>query len=411
MNLKQLGILLVLVAVLGAAGMIVFKKQNAARSAGNTAIGQKVMGDLPVNDISHVSIRHGTNELNLVKKDDLWRVSERQDYPANFGQISEFLLKVRDLKAVQTEQVGPSQLPRLQLAPGQGTNAPTVVEFRGAGDKAIGTLLLGKMHMNSGRSASPMMGESEGGWPDGRYVMVGANSGSVAVISNPFENIEPKPQEWLNKDLVRVEKSKSIEVDFPVATNSWKLTRETETGEWKLADARAGEQVDSSKISSVTSPFSSPSFSDVSPGDKIEGSGTNRPTVVKIETFDGFSYTVKIGAKTNDNYLVHFAVTAQLPKERVAGKDEKPEDKVKLDKEFKDRQQKLEEKLKQEQFCGNWTYLLASWSVDPVIKERSQLLVEKKDEPKAGEDGTNSVKSAEEPKVEDPALPAIHTEP
>ncbi|MBC8096950.1 MAG: DUF4340 domain-containing protein, partial [Akkermansiaceae bacterium] len=243
MNRKQLGILLVLVAVLGAAGLILFKKQNAERSAGNSGIGQKLLGDLPVNDISRVTIQRGLAVVNLVKKDDVWRVSERQDYPANFSQLSEFLLKVRDLKAVQTEQVGPTQLPRLQLVPGQGTNSPVVVEFKGAGDKTISTLLLGKMHMNSGRSPSPM-GDS-GGFPDGRYVLVGTNSGSVAVISTPFDNIEPKPEDWLSKDLVRVEKAKSVEVNFPVATNSWRLTRETDSGEWKLADAQAEEQLDS----------------------------------------------------------------------------------------------------------------------------------------------------------------------
>ena len=43
------------------------------------------------------------------------------------------------------------------------------------------------------------------------------------------------------------------------------------------------------------------------------------------------------------------AVTAQLPKERTPGKDEKPEDKARLDKEFKDKQKKLEDKLSQEQ--------------------------------------------------------------
>ncbi len=52
-------------------------------------------------------------------------------------------------------------------------------------------------------------------------------------------------------------------MQFPVATNSWKLTRASETNDWQLADAKPGEKLDSSKISSVTSPFSSPSFNDV----------------------------------------------------------------------------------------------------------------------------------------------------
>ena len=75
-------------------------------------------------------------------------------------------------------------------------------------------------------------------------------------------------------------------------------------------------------------------------------------------------------------------VAAQIPKERTPGKDEKPEDKTKLDKEFKDKTQKLEEKLNQEKPCEKWVYLVSSWTLDPLLKDRSQLLVEKKEEPK-----------------------------
>jgi hypothetical protein len=41
------------------------------------------------------------------------------------------------------------------------------------------------------------------------------------------------------------------------------------------------------------------------------------------------------------------AVTAQIANGRPPGKDEKPEDKAKLDKEFSERRHKLEDKLKQ----------------------------------------------------------------
>ena len=78
-------------------------------------------------------------------------------------------------------------------------------------------------------------------------------------------------------------------------------------------------------------------------------------------------------------------VSAQPRKERVAPKDEKPEDKVKLDKEFKEAQTKLDEKLNQEKSYEKWVYLVSTWTVDPLLKERSQLLVEKKEEPKKDE--------------------------
>src|SRR2546425_8304667 len=119
-----------------------------------------------------------------------------------------------------------------------------LVEFKDQKDKTIKSLLLGKKHMKKSDrpSPSPFGGEmGDEGWPDGRYVKVGNDSENVALISEPLANIEPKPEQWLNKDFFKVEKVRTLAVAFPAATNSWKLSRETESGEWKLAEAKAGE--------------------------------------------------------------------------------------------------------------------------------------------------------------------------
>ncbi len=209
----------------------------------------------------------------------------------------------------------------------------------------------------------------------------------MCIRDSPLSNLEAKPEQWLNKDFLKVEKIRSIAVTYPVATNSWKVTRETESAtDWKLSEAKPGEQLDSSKTSGFSYALSSPSFNDVLPADtKPEQAGLDKPTVVTLDTFDNFTYTLKVGQKTNDNVPVAVSVAAQIPKERTAGKDEKPEDKTRLDKEFKDKQQKLEEKLTQEKSYEKRVYLVSSWTVDSVLKERGQLLAEKKEEPKKEE--------------------------
>ena len=45
-------------------------------------------------------------------------------------------------------------------------------------------------------------------------------------------------------------------------------------------------------------------------------------------------------------------------------------------------QQKLEEKLKAEKAYEKWTYVVSKWTIDPLFKERKDLLVEKKEEKK-----------------------------
>jgi hypothetical protein len=408
MNRKQLLILLALVVIAGIVGWFLRQHGQSALQPTATNLGQKLLGtNFPINDITHIALKQGAAELNLVKKDGRWRVRERNDYPANYSQLSDFLIKAADAKVIQSETVGPSQLARLELAPAAGTNSPFVVELKGQGDKPVTTLLLGKKHLRKSNrpSQSPFGDMEDPGWPDGRWVALGTQSSTVALISEPFATLEPKADQWLDKDFFKIDKLRSISVTYTNSTNSWKLTRDTESAEWKLADAKPAEQLDATKASGLANPLLSPTFTDVDIAAKPAALGLDKPTTVNLDTFDNVAYTLKIGQKTNDNYPVTFAVTAQLPKQRAPGKDEKPEDKTRLDKEFKDNQKKLEDKLAQEKAFENWTFLVSSWTFEPLLKERAQLFVEKKEEP-AGAASTNAV-----PVVPAPVMPDTNTPP
>ena len=387
MNRRQVILLVIAGLVLGGAGLYLNRQRTASfTSTERTAVG-RLLGDFPINDVALVTLRQQSNEVNLVKA-DAWTVRERSGYPASADEIVGFVRKLWDLRPAQSQKIGPSQLGRLNLLQPDagGTNTGLLIELKAADGKKIRSVLLGLESVRGGENPG------SGGWPNGRWLYLPDQPGNAYVVSETFTEIEPNPERWLKKDFFRIEKAKTLAVEFPAATNSWKLTRETETGEWKLADAGSGEQLDPAKIAALASPLSAPSFSDVTAGGTPDSTGTNQPTVVKIETFDGFAYTVNVGAKTNEEYFLTVAVTAQLTKERTPGKDEKPEDKAKLDKEFKDKLQKLEDKLKQEQSLGKWTYRVAGWTLEPLLKGRLQLLVEKKEEPKAAEGSTtNSV--------------------
>src|SRR6266436_3972540 len=110
MNRKQLAILLVLGAVIGALGFFVSRRNAASyQSSGEGGAGRKLLPDFPINDVARIDIKQGTNELSLALQDDQWSVRQRYGYPANFQEVGDFLRKIWELKVVQTEQVGPSQ--------------------------------------------------------------------------------------------------------------------------------------------------------------------------------------------------------------------------------------------------------------------------------------------------------------
>ena len=385
MNKKQVILLIVLGLVIGGAGLQVLKQRQSPTH--DAKMGAKLLGtNFDVNAVAALRIQNAVGEVNVVKSGDAWTVKERGNYPANFSTIAEFVRKLAYIKIVKPVQAGPSRLPVLELVTPDKKGLGVLVELKDSAGKSAKTLLLGAKHMREGRGGG-MPGMPPGmdsSYPDGRYVMVDGNADNIALVSDALQQAEPKAEDWLNKDFVKVEKLKAINVVAAQATNNFKLTRDTETAEWKLADAKGDEKADSGKVSGMSSLMSSPSFNDVAVGFKFEG--TNQPTATAtLETFDGYTYTAKLANKSGDDYYLQVTVSADLPKERTAGKDEKAEDKAKLDKEFADKIQKLQDKLKAEKSYEKWTYVVSKWTVDNLLKERKDLLAEKKEEPKKDE--------------------------
>ena len=314
-------------------------------------------------------------------------LSDRGDYPANFSNVKELLTKFWELKVAKPVRVGASRLGQLELI-GPDKGSGTLVEFKGKDGKAIQSVLLGAKSMRDSGGENVFGG---GAFANGRYVMVGGDPKHVALITETFATVDGKSDDWLNKDWFKVDKIKSVSVVGTNATNNFKVSRDSETAEWKLADVKGEEKLDTGKSGGVFTALGSPSFVDVSTNTNPEATGLGRPQVVAtIKTFDGFTYTAKIGNSTGggDDRFFQFALTGNFPAERAPGQDEKPEDKARLDKEFTESRKKLEERLKADSAFTKWTYVVSKWTIDPLLKERKDLLAEKKEEPKKDEPAT-----------------------
>ena len=395
---KQLASLLGIVAVVGGVGFYLQRDQSKSWStSGNGAAGGKVL-DFPVNDVARVTVKTTGTELNLVKKDDIWTVQERANYPANFEQLSGLVTKISEMKTVQEVKVGPSQFARLELVePGKGEGSGTLMEFKNKDDKSLGSLILGKKHMKKGDDSMAQFGMS-GDMPAGRYVVT-IGGKSVSLVSDSLEEVNTKPESWLKRDFFKIESVTSITLDGATDTQKWKVSRESATTDWKLDGAKPEEALDASKVNPIASTLSSPSFADVmAPDAKPEETGLDKPSTVTFETADKFTYAVKIGKAVGENYPVTVAISAALPKERTPGKDEKPEDKTKLDSDFAATQKRLEEKLANEKKFEARPYLIAKGTIDQLLKDRASLLAEKKPEtPPAGAPGAGTPPGASFP--------------
>jgi hypothetical protein len=367
-----------LLVVVGGVALYLNQRNSDSWSQTATSSSGKIL-DFQLNDVSHVTITEGGSELNLAKKDDAWRVKERADYPADFAKIGALIRKLWELRPVQDVKVGPSQLARLQLtAPAPGSTNGTLLDLKGDGDKRIATLLLGKKSLRE----SDQPASQGGGFPVGRYVMDQNGSYRAFLVSDTFDEIQTKPEQWLSHDFIKIESPKSIAVTGTAPAMNWKIVRDAATSPWKLTDPKPGEELDNAKAAGVASIFTYGSFADVLPSDApVAETGLDKPSAVHIETFDSFVYELRIGKLTGENYPVLVSVKAELPKERTPAVDEKPEDKTKLDQEFQTKQKQLSDKVAKEQKLPARPYLIAKATIDQMLKDRASLMAEKKSSP------------------------------
>ena len=223
MTRKQFLVLVLVLIVLGGAGIALFRQDIAAYRASGAKIGAQLLPQLKLADVSQVKLQDAQNQVTLTRKEKGWVVHERGDYPANFKDISDLVVKLVELKVTQSEQVGASLLPRLDLnEPGKGEGAGTLIEFKGGQDKPVARLLLGKVV----KKKDPMnpLPNAVDGVPAGRYVLAGAAKDTVVVVSDPLSKADANPGNWLDKDFFKADRIKTLTVGPEGGAPGWKIT-------------------------------------------------------------------------------------------------------------------------------------------------------------------------------------------
>src|SRR5436190_11118412 len=146
MSRKQFFVVLAALAFIGGAGLVLFHRHEQLWTNSATKTGGSLMPGFKFNEVAAIHVQ-GNSDFNVVRDNGIWRVPERHNYPANFRQIRQLLMNMRDLKVVQSEPVGPSQLERVDLnPPGRSPGGGTLLEFKDAHGKTLDSLLVGKEH-------------------------------------------------------------------------------------------------------------------------------------------------------------------------------------------------------------------------------------------------------------------------
>jgi len=94
MNRKQFLWLMLAVVLLGGASLALFWQEITAYRDSGAKIGARLMPDMKISDVAKLRLQDAEQEVTLALKDKVWRVEQRGGYPADFAEISGFILKL-----------------------------------------------------------------------------------------------------------------------------------------------------------------------------------------------------------------------------------------------------------------------------------------------------------------------------
>ncbi len=381
--------ILLLLALLG--GLIGFAVyyQNQQNATLNTAASRgkklrdKLLPELNIAATRKFVIKDAKNSVTINIADDLKTavVDERAGYPASIEKLGNTMSELAEQQISSKVQIGKTAWAKHNLkAPGDGAEGVgTQVEMKDGAGNNIATLVLGSNTEITGtQNQNPMMGGSSQ-----RLVRIPEDEETIWQVSNTFFDLEAKPENWIDKAFIDVQKIKEITVTAAKAEDSWTINRAKDTDtDFNLVTTQTAEKLDNTKIT-ASSLLSSPSFNDVNAKDKA-AELLKDAVKAKITTFDGFTYDVQVAKQSkdgSDKYYMTVNVSADIPKARTPGKDEKEEDKKKADEAFNADKKAKEDKLAKEQKFAGWVYEVSEYTVNNLLKKRGEIT--KIDPPKA----------------------------
>jgi hypothetical protein len=346
MNARFALILVVLLAVLGGGALLYHYQEGSRRPENVGMLGQNLFKDLKAAEVASIRIVEPKSTLSVRRKDERWAIAERDDFPADLAKVREFVLQALSLKVGQSEPLGDKDRARLNL-----DQSGTQVEFAGADGKALAKLIVGKKYFKR------EVENPEKARADGRFVALPSDPKTVYLVADALAQATTKSSEWIERSAFQVEKVKTLEVRYPEG-GSWRIERDGDNAEWRLAGAKPGEKLEPTKANAASYSLSLLELADVAP----KGTALAEPVSIEATTLDGLAYSIKVGKLQGEHYPVSFT-SSGTPR-----KDDKDAERMK----------KLEERMPREKLLSDYVLLIPKSKLEDTLKKRAELL-EKKD--------------------------------
>jgi len=370
---RVLAILVVLAIVLGGGALWLHREQGAREATNVAALGQPVLKDLKAAEIGAIRIEGPKATLTVAQRDGHWTIAERKNFPADAAKVRGLVLKAIELKVGQSEPIAAEDRARLALNE-SGEGAGMRLRFETADGKPLARLIVGKKYFKQ-RPDDPDTASA-----DGRYVMRAEDPNTVFVVSDPLEQVSTQTARWIDRSGIAAEDVESLEVRMADGEH-WKISRDSPDASWTLdGQIPPGQQVAVTKANAASYSMSLLEIDDVAPPDLAPAqSGLDQPSVVTATTFDGLTYTLKVGKLIDGKYPVTVTIEGTPKQTRTPKANESDADKAKHDKAFAENLKKLEARLARERALVGRVLMIAKIKLDDILEKRTHFL-EKKEE-------------------------------
>lgn len=337
-------------------------------------MGEKLLGSLPVNEITSITIKSNEGTVFLGKGKSIWVVENRFNYPADFSMITDLVKKLKGIKIGRNFKATTDTISRLALmSPDQKAKIKdpqgTRIILKDGEDKILTDIIFGKARESSSGAG-------------GQYVMP-ANTSTIYLVDKSFTHIDKKPAEWLNRDLIGIEPN-AIEKVVCSKLGSEKIIYTLKRPDKDkppvfinvpLNKGKKDKKIIKTKLDQVFEALSSLGIEDIAdPEQNGENIRIKDAQCLKYYLFNGMTYKICLGKPLdNDKDKFYFRAKVEfaplLQKTKVNGENG-PKDQKKLSEEA----DRLYKKL------NPWIYVISKWEHDRFVTDPKDFFEKEKTE-------------------------------
>ena len=286
---------LILLVVAGILVALTFLRFSDDRQAGDANLGKKLFPDLPVNQVASITIADAKSSVTLTKGDKTWQVKERNNYPADFGELRDAVVKLSRLKIGRSFTGTAESLARLSLL------APAVEEEKGKGTQLILKDSAGKV------LTDVILGQtrqSDGGGSGGQYLKKNDDA-TVFLVDDSFRFLKTAPAEWLQDEILNIKADAILSVSCYADDSAepvYTLSRPEKGKTPQMSPIPSGRTVDSAKIDQVFDALAPLTLDDVAPADDHAKAGDAAFRRLVYRLYDGRQITIFPESDEKDHY-------------------------------------------------------------------------------------------------------------